>query len=61
MPSTLGAPRQETAVHDSEAGVTSVEYGIIAAFIGVAMIVAGPSLAAALTDFLGVVLDAILG
>lgn len=38
-------------------GLTSVEYGILAAFIGIAFIVAGPTLAEAFVDVLDAVLD----
>ncbi len=42
-------------------GATSVEFGLVAAGAGIAFIVAGPFLAEAFTDLLGVVLDHVLG
>lgn len=49
-------------MHDAgQEGATAVEYGLIAAGVGLAFVLAGPSLAAAFTDLLGVVLDHILG
>ena len=41
-------------------GATAVEYGLIAAGDGIAFIIAGPALADAFTDLLGVVLDHVL-
>ncbi len=42
-------------------GATSVEFGLVAAGVGIAFIVAGPFLAETFTDLLGVVLDHVLG
>lgn len=45
----------------AQEGATAVEYGLVAVGAGVAFIVAGPLLAEAFTDLLGVVLDHVLG
>lgn len=44
------------ALHD-ETGATAVEYGILAAFIGLALVLTGPYLWQALVSLLGNILD----
>lgn len=43
-----------------EEGATAVEYGLVAAGVGIAFIIAGPALADAFTDLLGFVLEHVL-
>lgn len=44
-----------------ETGATAVEYGLIAGAVGIAFVVAGPTLWRAMISLIGVILDGMVG